>query len=88
MKIVSPQILHKTEAGGVVVGVKSAEAAQDAFATIVDNARRYECQGEHRRRAGTTDAGGRPGGDRRRGDRSGPSENSWPFGLGGILVES
>lgn len=25
MKIVSPQILHKTEAGGVVVGVKSAQ---------------------------------------------------------------
>src|SRR5438132_12590792 len=28
MKIVSPQILHKTEAGGVVVGVKRAEAAR------------------------------------------------------------
>jgi acetyl coenzyme A synthetase (ADP forming)-like protein len=42
MKIVSPQILHKTEAGGVVVGVKSAEAAQDAFNTIVANARRYK----------------------------------------------
>src|ERR1700680_1037430 len=41
MKIVSPQILHKTEAGGVVVGVKSAEAAQAAFDTIVANARRY-----------------------------------------------
>jgi acetyl coenzyme A synthetase (ADP forming)-like protein len=42
MKIVSPQILHKTEAGGVVVGVKSAEAAQEAFNTIVANARRYK----------------------------------------------
>jgi acetyl coenzyme A synthetase (ADP forming)-like protein len=42
MKVVSPQILHKTEAGGVVVGVKSAEAAQDAFSTIVANARRYK----------------------------------------------
>jgi len=42
MKIVSPQILHKTEAGGVVVGVKSAEAAHDAFNTIVANARRYK----------------------------------------------
>jgi acetyl coenzyme A synthetase (ADP forming)-like protein len=41
MKIVSPQILHKTEAGGVVVGVKSAEAAQEAFTTIIANARRY-----------------------------------------------
>src|SRR5204863_216552 len=44
MKIVSPQILHKTEAGGVVVGVKNAEAAQQAFATIVDNARRYNAR--------------------------------------------
>src|SRR6516164_8594791 len=42
MKIVSPQILHKTEAGGVIVGVKSAEAAQQAFNTIVANARRYK----------------------------------------------
>src|SRR5215831_16826176 len=42
MKIVSPQILHKTEAGGVVVGVKSADAAQETFNTIVANARRYK----------------------------------------------
>src|SRR5215831_3773956 len=42
MKIVSPQILHKTEAGGVVVGVKDAAAAQEAFNTIVANARRYK----------------------------------------------
>src|SRR3981081_3829584 len=44
MKIVSPQILHKTEAGGVVVGGKSDRAAQEAFATIVDNARRYDAK--------------------------------------------
>src|SRR5204863_451474 len=44
MKIVSPQILHKTEAGGVVVGVKNAEAAQQAFATTADNARRYNAR--------------------------------------------
>src|SRR4029077_9551688 len=42
MKIVSPQILHKTEAGGVIVGVKSAEAAQEAFNTLTANARRYK----------------------------------------------
>jgi acetyl coenzyme A synthetase (ADP forming)-like protein len=42
MKIVSPQILHKTEAGGVMVGVKSLEAAQEAFNTITANARRYK----------------------------------------------
>jgi acyl-CoA synthetase (NDP forming) len=42
MKIVSPQILHKTEAGGVVVGVRSTAAAEEAFNTIVANARRYQ----------------------------------------------
>jgi acetyl coenzyme A synthetase (ADP forming)-like protein len=42
MKIVSPQILHKTEAGGVVVGVRNATEAEQAFANIVANARRYD----------------------------------------------
>jgi len=44
MKIVSPQILHKTEAGGVVVGVKSATEAEQAFTRIVANARRYDAK--------------------------------------------
>ncbi len=42
MKIVSPQILHKTEAGGVVVGVSNADQAAQAFASIVANAQRYD----------------------------------------------
>src|ERR671931_721637 len=42
MKIVSPDILHKTDAGGVTVGVKSAEEARKAYDTIVANARRYK----------------------------------------------
>jgi acetyl coenzyme A synthetase (ADP forming)-like protein len=46
MKIVSPQILHKTEAGGVLVGVKSAEEAAQGYATIVANARKYDPQAE------------------------------------------
>ena len=46
MKIVSPQILHKTEAGGVIVGVKSAEQAKEAYATIVANARKYDAKAE------------------------------------------
>ena len=41
LKIVSPEILHKTEAGGVLVGVKSAEEAERGFATIIANARKY-----------------------------------------------
>jgi len=35
LKVVSPQILHKTDAGGVVTGVASAEAARAAYAQIV-----------------------------------------------------
>src|SRR4051812_15433564 len=46
MKIVSPQILHKTEAGGVLVGVKSAQEAAKGFATIVENARKYDPKAE------------------------------------------
>ena len=42
MKIVSPDILHKTEAGGVVVGVAGAEAAAQAYRRIVENARAYK----------------------------------------------
>ncbi|GAB3503724.1 acetate--CoA ligase family protein [Amycolatopsis cihanbeyliensis] len=41
-KIVSPQILHKTEAGGVLVGVEGAAAAREAFETIVANATHYD----------------------------------------------
>jgi acyl-CoA synthetase (NDP forming) len=46
MKIVSPQILHKTEAGGVIVGVKSADQAKAAYATILANARKYDAKAE------------------------------------------
>ena len=41
LKIVSPEILHKTEAGGVRVGIKSAEEAGKGFATIMANAAKY-----------------------------------------------
>src|SRR5436309_15708072 len=41
LKIVSPEILHKTEAGGVLVSVKSADEAQKGFDTIMDNAKKY-----------------------------------------------
>jgi acetyl coenzyme A synthetase (ADP forming)-like protein len=42
MKIVSPDILHKTEAGGVLVGVKSAEEAAKGYDTIIANAKKYK----------------------------------------------
>ncbi|HTS93417.1 MAG TPA: acetate--CoA ligase family protein [Stellaceae bacterium] len=42
MKIVSPDILHKTEAGGVVVGVKTAADAQKAYRQILASAKKYD----------------------------------------------
>ena len=46
MKIVSPQILHKTEAGGVVLGVKSAQEAEQAYMTLLTNAHNYNDKAE------------------------------------------
>ena len=42
MKIVSPDILHKTEAGGVTVGVKTAADVEKNYATILANAKKYK----------------------------------------------
>ena len=44
LKIVSPEILHKTEAGGVLVGVKSADEVQKGFDTIMANAKKYNAK--------------------------------------------
>src|SRR6476660_4798291 len=44
LKIVSPEILHKTEAGGVLVGVKTAEDAQRGYDTIMANAKKYDAK--------------------------------------------
>jgi acetyl coenzyme A synthetase (ADP forming)-like protein len=44
LKIVSPEILHKTEAGGVLVGVKDAAAVEQGFATIMANAKKYDAK--------------------------------------------
>ena len=40
MKIVSPDIIHKSDSGGVLLGIADAQAARTAFDTIVANARR------------------------------------------------
>ena len=42
MKIVSKDILHKTEAGGVLVGVAGREQAEQAYGTLIKNARAYK----------------------------------------------
>lgn len=42
MKIVSPDILHKSDAGGVKVNIKDEAGIRDAFKTIIKNAKAYK----------------------------------------------
>ena len=42
LKIVSPDILHKTEAGGVLVGLKTADEVRKGYDTILANAKNYK----------------------------------------------
>ncbi|MEV6794389.1 acetate--CoA ligase family protein [Streptomyces sp. NPDC051320] len=42
LKIVSPQIVHKTDAGGVRIGLTSAADVRAAYTAIVSNARAYD----------------------------------------------
>ena len=42
LKIVSQDILHKTEAGGVLVGLASDDEVKKGYQTIIDNAKRYK----------------------------------------------
>jgi acetyl coenzyme A synthetase (ADP forming)-like protein len=46
LKIVSPDILHKTEAKGVLVGVSSADDVSAGYETIVSNAKAYDPSAE------------------------------------------
>ncbi|WP_309113716.1 acetate--CoA ligase family protein [Saccharothrix sp.] len=46
LKIVSPDVLHKTEAGGVLVGLGTAAEVAAGFETIVANARAYKADAE------------------------------------------
>ena len=42
LKIVSPDIIHKSEAGGVIVNLKSPAEVADAYKKILDNAKKYK----------------------------------------------
>lgn len=46
LKIVSPDILHKTEAGGVLVGLKNSTEVAEGYRTIIHNARNYKADAE------------------------------------------
>jgi len=42
MKISSPQIVHKSDAGGVKVNLTNDDETRDGFKTIMDNAKKYD----------------------------------------------
>jgi len=46
LKIVSPDILHKSDAGGVKVNLKDAEAVRSAYQTILANAKKYKADAD------------------------------------------
>jgi acetyltransferase len=46
MKIVSPQILHKSDAGGVKIGLEDADAVKAAFDRITENAGKFDPNAE------------------------------------------
>ena len=48
MKILSPQIIHKTDAGGVKLNIDSEEAAIKAYKEIISNAKKYNAKAEIR----------------------------------------
>ena len=46
MKISSPQIIHKSDAGGVKVNLTNDDETRDGFRTIMENARKYDSDAE------------------------------------------
>jgi acetyl coenzyme A synthetase (ADP forming)-like protein len=42
MKVISPQVIHKSDAGGVITGILSGPEAETAFDTIVRNVQAYD----------------------------------------------
>jgi len=46
MKISSPDIIHKVDAGGIKINIKNAEEARKAYAEILDSAKKYNPDAE------------------------------------------
>ena len=46
LKIVSPQIIHKSDAGGVILKLNSPEEIKTGFTRIMDSARKYDIRAE------------------------------------------
>jgi acyl-CoA synthetase (NDP forming) len=86
LKIVSPQILHKTEAGGVLVGLRTSAEVRKGFAKVLANAKKYDRKAEIRGVQIQQMVGG--GQEVIIGAVTDPSFGKLvAFGLGGVLVE-
>jgi acetyl coenzyme A synthetase (ADP forming)-like protein len=42
LKVVSPQIVHKSDAGGVITGIRNTEVLLGAYDTIIKNTKKYD----------------------------------------------
>jgi acyl-CoA synthetase (NDP forming) len=86
LKIVSPDILHKTEAGGVLVGLSSPEAVKSGHEQVLASARAYKADAEIQGVQVQQMLGG--GQEVIIGAITDPSFGKLvAFGLGGVLVE-
>lgn len=86
MKIHSPQIIHKSDAGGVIVSIPSKQAAEEAFAKIVSNAKAYNAEAEIK--GVIVEQQAAPGLELIIGGKTDPAFGKvLTFGMGGTLVE-
>jgi acetyl coenzyme A synthetase (ADP forming)-like protein len=86
MKIYSPQIVHKSDAGGVIVSIPSKHAAEEAFEKIVGNAKAYNPEAEIK--GVIVEQQAAPGLELIIGGKTDPAFGKvLTFGMGGTLVE-
>jgi acetyl coenzyme A synthetase (ADP forming)-like protein len=86
MKIYSPQIVHKSDAGGVIVSISSKQAAEEAFKKIVENAKAYNPEAEIK--GVIVEQQAAPGLELIIGGKTDPAFGKvLTFGMGGTLVE-
>ncbi len=86
MKIYSPQIIHKSDAGGVIVGIGSKKGAEEAFDRIVANAKEYDPNAEIK--GVIVEQQAAPGLELIIGGKTDPAFGKvLTFGMGGTLVE-
>ncbi|KLK88039.1 CoA-binding protein [Methanoculleus sediminis] len=86
MKIHSPQIVHKSDAGGVIVSISTKQAAEEAFNRIVANAKAYNPEAEIK--GVIVEQQAAPGLELIIGGKTDPAFGKvLTFGMGGTLVE-